>query len=80
MQSLRVLVSEAMRAAGPSLDALAGRLGLSSSALRYYRLGRRLPSPETVDRIARELRRQAAQMQRLAEQLEHGNRKRRDDA
>lgn len=71
MAALNRLVIDAIRAASPSVESLAERLGLSTSALRRYRLGNREPSSETVQRLATELRRQSADLVELAERLEH---------
>jgi transcriptional regulator with XRE-family HTH domain len=70
MPALRRLVASALRAASPSLESLAAALGLSTSALRRYRLGNRAPSADTVQRLASQLRRQATKLVRLAEMLE----------
>lgn len=70
MTALSRLVIGAILAASPSVESLAERLGLSTSALRRYRLGNREPSAGTVQRLASELRRQAADLVELAERLE----------
>jgi transcriptional regulator with XRE-family HTH domain len=67
---LQRLVLEALEAATPSMEVLADRLRLSTSALRRYRLGNRTPSPEIVRAMVGELRGQAQSLERLAEQLE----------
>ena len=80
MPALRQLVISAIRSATPSVEALAHRLGLSTSALRRYRQGNRTPSEEVVQQLASELRRQAAQLIREAERLEGATTNRRSDA
>ena len=80
MPTLRDLVPNAIKATSPSLESLAARLGLSSSALRRYRLGNREPSVDTVQSLAVEMRRQASHLLRLAERLERATTNRRSDA
>jgi transcriptional regulator with XRE-family HTH domain len=70
MTSLRRLIVRALQTASPSVEEIAARLGLSTSALRYYRLGKREPSADTVRDLAAVLRRQAAKLEVMAEQLE----------
>ena len=57
------------------VEELAARAGLSSSALRRYRLGDRTPSSEVLRRLATELRRQVKRLERLARNLETEARK-----
>lgn len=66
----RQRISEALTAAAPGLEELARRLGLSSSALRRYRLGDRTPSSDVLARVAIVLREQAKDLLRLAKELE----------
>ena len=70
MATVRQLVARALRTASPSLESLAESVGLSTSALRRYRLGDRTPSPAVVHRLAGALRRQAQRLTRLADMLE----------
>ena len=70
MTSYRMLFQQALQAATPSMETIAERLGLSSSALRRYRLGNREPGPDAAGKLARLLRAQAAVMVRLAQKLE----------
>ncbi len=70
MTSLRRLIIRALDTATPSVEVIAERLGLSTSALRRYRLGNREPSPDTVRRLASELRRQARELEVMADRLE----------
>ena len=64
------VVAEALEAAALAVEDLAARTGLSSSALRRYRLGDRTPSPDVMRRLARELRLQGKRLERLAHTLE----------
>ena len=57
------------------VEELAARAGLSSSALRRYRLGDRTPSSEVLRRLATELRRQVKRLERLARNLDTEARK-----
>ena len=70
MNRVNRLVADALEAATVAVEELATRAGLSSSALRRYRLGDRTPSSDVLRRLAGELRRQARQLQRLAHKLE----------
>jgi transcriptional regulator with XRE-family HTH domain len=79
MPALRQLVIIAIKAASPSLESLAARLKLSTSALRRYRQGNREPSAETVQHLAAELRQQATRLVRAAERLEQATTTRRND-
>lgn len=53
------------------LEEVGAELGLSSSALRRYRLGDRTPDPATALRLARALRAYARRLDRSARRLEH---------
>jgi transcriptional regulator with XRE-family HTH domain len=64
------LVADALKAAALAVEELAVRAGLSSSALRRYRLGNRTPSPDVLRRLAKELRLQGKRLERLAHELE----------
>ena len=66
----RQRIAEALTAAAPGLEELARRLGLSSSALRRYRLGDRRPSSGVLAQVAIVLREQAKDLLRLAKELE----------
>jgi transcriptional regulator with XRE-family HTH domain len=70
MKRVNRLVAEAVEAAALPVEELAVRAGLSSSALRRYRLGDRTPSPDVLRRLARELRLQGKRLERLAHNLE----------
>ena len=70
MDRVNRLVADALEAATLAVEELATRAGLSSSALRRYRLGDRTPSSDVLRRLAGELRHQARQLQRLAHNLE----------
>lgn len=63
-------ISLALTAAAPGLAYLARRVGLSSSALRRYRLGDRKPSSDVMSKVAAVLRAQANDLLRLAKELE----------
>jgi transcriptional regulator with XRE-family HTH domain len=80
MATLRRLIGEAIETATPTVEDCAAALGLSSSALRRYRLGDRVPSADLVTRLARLLRRRAAVMVRLATELEATVTEEADDA
>lgn len=64
------LVADVLETATRAVEELAARAGLSSSALRRYRLGNRTPSPDVLRRLATELCRQAKRLERLAHDLE----------
>jgi len=64
------LIAEVLEVATLAVEKLAASAGLSSSALRRYRLGDRTPSPEVLRRLAQELRSQAKRLERLAHNLE----------
>ena len=70
MKRANRLVAGALEAAALAIEELASRAGLSSSALRKYRLGNRTPSPNVLRHISRELRRQSKRLERLAHALE----------
>lgn len=70
MTSYRDLFQRAVQAATPTVETIALQLRVSSSALRRYRLGNRVPRPEIAGKLARLLRAQAQVMVRLAGQLE----------
>ncbi len=70
MSRTRTLVRRAMATATPSMETLAASLGLSTSALRRYRLGNREPSREVIARLAKGLRGQARRLEALARILE----------
>ncbi len=70
MDRVNRLVADALKVAALAVEELAARAGLSSSALRRYRLGDRSPSSAVLRRLAGEMRRQARQLQRLAHSLE----------
>ena len=63
-------MADALAAATLAVEELATRAGLSSSALRRYRLGDRTPSSDVLRRLAGVMRRQARQLERLALNLE----------
>jgi transcriptional regulator with XRE-family HTH domain len=67
---MRRLIASALRAAAPTMEELARRIGLTSAALRQYRLGLRTPSPEVTGRLARVLREQASRLVAIARRLE----------
>jgi len=70
MERVNRVVADAVEAAALAVEEVAARTGLSSSALRRYRLGDRTPSPDVLSRLARELRRQGKRLERLAHTLE----------
>ena len=70
MDRVSRLIAQTLAAAALSMEELAGRTGLSSSALRRYRLGDRTPSPHVLRRLAKELRQQGRRLERLAHELE----------
>ncbi len=63
-------LGEALAISTLSLFDLASELGISSSALRRYRLQNRIPTPELARRIARALRTRARRLDSLADRLE----------
>jgi transcriptional regulator with XRE-family HTH domain len=70
MDRVNRLVADALEAATLAVEELAARAGLSSSALRRYRLGDRTPSSDVLRRLAGEMRRQAKRLERVAHNLE----------
>ncbi|MGH7628448.1 MAG: helix-turn-helix domain-containing protein [Gemmatimonadales bacterium] len=80
MTSLRRLVADALRAATPTVEMVAEALGLSTSALRRYRLGDRTPSPDVLRALGAECRRQARVLDRYAHQLEEAASQEEQDA
>ncbi len=70
MKRANRLVGDALATAALAVEELATNAGLSSSALRRYRLGDRTPSPDVLRRLAEELRSQAKRLERLAHNLE----------
>ena len=75
MDRVNRLVADALEVATLAVEELAARAGLSSSALRRYRLGDRTPSSEVLRRLATELRRQVKRLERLARNLDTEARK-----
>jgi len=69
-RSMRRLIALALYTASPTIEDLARRVGLTSAALRQYRLGRRTPSAEVAVRLARALRDQARRLVAIARRLE----------
>lgn len=67
---MRRLIAQVLEAAAPSVESWAAGAGVSSSALRRYRLGDRIPSTAVTTRLAAELRAQARRLERLAGLLE----------
>lgn len=76
MRSLRLLVIRALRAASPPLTELAKGLGITTSALRRWRLGNRSVPPEVAAKLAKLLRRQARHLERIAAELDEFTRSR----
>jgi transcriptional regulator with XRE-family HTH domain len=70
MTALRRLIVKALKIVTPTVEECAEELGLSTSALRRYRLGNRQPSPALALKMAALLRRRTEAMVRLADQLE----------
>ena len=70
MRRAHRLFIEGLQAATPSVEMIAARLGLSTSALRRYRLGNRTPSPRVLRRFAHVLKAQARGLERFAHQLD----------
>lgn len=70
MKRANRLVADSLEAATLAVEDLANRAGLSSSALRRYRLGNRRPSPDVLRLLAKELRLQSKRLERLAHTLE----------
>ena len=75
MNRVNRLVADALEVVTLGVEELAARAGLSSSALRRYRLGDRTPSSEVLRRLATELRRQVKRLERLARNLDTEARK-----
>lgn len=70
MSLIRELASEGVRALSARLQYLADELGLSTAALRRYRLKDRTPDQVTLKRLVVLLRSRAQHMDRIAGQLE----------
>ena len=70
MKRANRLVAGTLKAAAVTIEELARRTGLSTSALRKYRVGWRTPSPNVLGRLSREIRRQSKRLERLARDLE----------
>jgi transcriptional regulator with XRE-family HTH domain len=70
MPEPRPLFVDALRTATPSVEAIAARLGLSTSVLRRYRLGNRTPSPDVLRGFAKVLREQSRVLKLFANQLD----------
>jgi transcriptional regulator with XRE-family HTH domain len=75
MDRVNRLVADALEVVTLGVEELAARAGLSSSALRRYRLGNRTPSSEVLHRLATELHRQVKRLERLARNLDTEARK-----
>jgi transcriptional regulator with XRE-family HTH domain len=67
---MRALFTHALRAASPTIQALAKATGVSHQSFRAYRLGTRTPTPATARALAAVLRAQARHLGTLADQLE----------
>jgi transcriptional regulator with XRE-family HTH domain len=70
MRGTRQLFVDALRIATPTVEMIAARLGLSTSALRRYRLGDRTPSPGVLRGFAKVLKAQARALEKFAHQLD----------
>ncbi len=70
MDALRRLVARAIRALTPSVEEVAEKLELSSSALRRYRGGSRGVPPSVARKLALLMRQRAKELERLAARLE----------
>jgi transcriptional regulator with XRE-family HTH domain len=70
MRSLRLFFIRALRLASPSVEQLAAGLGVSTSAVRRWRLGDRNVPPEAAATLAKLLRRQARELERVAAELD----------
>ena len=66
-----MLVQKALESGPFSMRQLADDAGLKYATLRAYAMGRRTPSGDTIRRLAAGLRRRAARLQELADELEH---------
>lgn len=64
------MVVEALRAAGPSLQEIAKRAGVSKAAMYKYSIGNRTPGRETLRAIAKALRKQSGELAAWADQLD----------
>ena len=70
MPGAQCLFVDALRTAAPTVEMIAARLGLSTSALRRYRLGDRTPSPGVLRGFAKVLLAQARALEKFAHQLD----------
>lgn len=64
-----MLVQEVLAAAPFSMRQLAEESGLSYAMLRGWKIGRRVPLPENLARLADALERRGGDLNKLAEQL-----------
>jgi transcriptional regulator with XRE-family HTH domain len=71
MPMIRTQVQRLLGVFQAGLEEVGAKVGLSSSALRRYRLGGRTPDPMTALRLARALRAHARRLDQLARRLEH---------
>lgn len=74
MRRLRLLFTRALRLASPSIEQVATSLGVSTSAVRRWRLGNRNVSPEVAAKLAKLLSRQARNLERVAAELDRFHR------
>ena len=64
------MIAKALVAATPTLRDIAERVGVSYHAVRSWRLKNRTPPARLRRHLAESLRQQAADLEKLAEQLE----------
>jgi transcriptional regulator with XRE-family HTH domain len=64
------VISQAIETAFIRQPELAKAAGVSYSALRAYRAGKRVPSPDVARRIAQALRKQGGKLKKLAAEIE----------
>ena len=70
MRSLRLLFIRALRLATPSIEDIAADLGVSTSAVRRWRLGDRNVPLKAAGALAKLLRRQARDLEQVATELD----------
>ena len=73
-KKLRHLLTRALMAATPTLRDIAERVGVSYHTTRSWARGSRTPSPELRLKLARVLRKQATDLQKLAQRIEREKR------
>ncbi len=64
------MIARVLQKVTPTYHDVAAWAGVSYDSVRAWRAGKRSPSPVAMEKLAKGLRRHAAQLLRFAEQLE----------